>query len=556
MKNERKKNKFDLNIVILLLIIIIAIVIVFLITKKEDEVKPIYSIKIIGETYISINVGEDYNEPGFIAQDQFNNDYTDKVNVTNEINNNIPGMYKVIYQLENAITYRIVEVKQNINKELIIDIIKNEENVTNQDVLINIKVSGETFSSLVLPDGNIVNNKETEFTIKENGTYLVKAINSFNEEFVKEIIVNNIDKEKPTGTCEATITNSNTTVSVSASDNNNKITYNYYDNETLLNSSEENNYTSTNKTSKIISVILKDNAGNEEKINCSITDNSYYEPVPYSTGGKVIYNGSSDTLKVHIESKSSYYLTYIWAKNPYMQLNKFASPEYGKKLYTSSALISMLNEQKNLTQKMVVAFNASGFYLKGRFDSASVEKYAPYDKTSVGTIVINDGQLVRNAYEHADKTWYITGVTKDNKMVYFEDTALGGNVTVESKKAWADTVINSGIRNTFTFAAPLINNGVRTNITTSMPKGNDAKKGLQLICQINDNNFVLFTSNNSTRNIGIDVFLQLGCQTAVNLDGGGSVRLYYKEKGSSSFKSVIIGSDGGRQFPEIGYFTE
>ena len=86
-----------------------------------------------------------------------------------------------------------------------------------------------------------------------------------------------------------------------------------------------------------------------------------------------------------------------------------------------------------------------------------------------------------------------------------------------------------------------------------MPGSNDGKKGLQLLCQINDNNFALFTSASETRNKAIDVFMNLGCKTAVNLDGGGSVALLFKSANSNKIE-VIVGNN--RSLPEVGYFSE
>ena len=69
----------------------------------------------------------------------------------------------------------------------------------------------------------------------------------------------------------------------------------------------------------------------------------------------------------------------------------------------------------------------------------------------------------------------------------------------------------------------------------------------------NDNNFVLFTTKSSTRNIAISKFLDLGCINAVNLDGGGSVALLFKAKDSNTI-NVVTGN--GRSLPEVGYFVE
>ena len=89
-----------------------------------------------------------------------------------------------------------------------------------------------------------------------------------------------------------------------------------------------------------------------------------------------------------------------------------------------------------------------------------------------------------------------------------------------------------------------------------MPYNNNTNIGLQIMCQINENNFVLFSTKKgvgSTRNTAISVLKKIGCQTVMNLDGGGSVALLYKEPNSNEIKTVI-GNE--RKLTEVGYFTE
>ena len=59
----------------------------------------------------------------------------------------------------------------------------------------------------------------------------------------------------------------------------------------------------------------------------------------------------------------------------------------------------------------------------------SVKKYPAFDKTSVGTIVITNGQVVRNAYTKAYKTWYTVGVDPSNTLRIFT-----ANLTIISIK--------------------------------------------------------------------------------------------------------------------------
>ena len=263
----------------------------------------------------------------------------------------------------------------------------------------------------------------------------------------------------------------------------------------------------------------------------------------------IIKKEETDTLKVYIIKNNGYYVTKIWAKNPYEQLNKFDSPNYGKSLERPGNLLSKSISQNNLGNKLIIAFNASGFYLKDTYDSASVEAYPAYNKTSVGSLVITNGKVIRNAYSAAVKTWFIAGIKPNNELQIFTDAK---NSNKEAKQEWANNVINTKIRNTFTFASPLITNGTASDITTSMPSVG-SEKNRQAICQINANNFILITGTNLNRKKLIQIMQSYKCLTGTNFDGGGSIALLFKSKNSSKIKTII---GNRRSLSEVGYFTE
>ncbi len=267
-----------------------------------------------------------------------------------------------------------------------------------------------------------------------------------------------------------------------------------------------------------------------------------------SIDGPIVKQEETETLKVYIHKVNSYYITQVWVANPYMQLNKYDSPQYGRSLYRPGDLLNKAMAERGLSDKLIVGFNASGFYLKGTYDVASVNYYPAYDRTSVGSLVITDGKVVRNAYTKACKTWYIAGVDQDNVMNIYTDSKTND---FNAKKEWADGVIGS-IRNTFTFASPLVMNGAASNETTSMP-GPGSALNRQAICQIDNNNFILITGSNLTRQNMIDIMLKANCQTGTNFDGGGSIALLFKSKNSTSVETVI---GNGRALSEVGYFTE
>ena len=280
------------------------------------------------------------------------------------------------------------------------------------------------------------------------------------------------------------------------------------------------------------------------------------EPIKPNASENVIKQEEKDTLKVYVTKSGNYYLTRVWMMDPYKQFNKEDASPYGKTLKRPSELLKNAISSNGLQSKLIVAMNASGFYLKDTYDASSVSRNPSFDRTSVGTIVITNGQVIRNAYEKGDLlTWFITGIDPNNQMLVFEDKKMK-ETSVSEKKAWSESVIASGIRNTYTFAAPVILNGQRTNYNSGnsrMPGGNDSTKGLQMMCQINANNFVFYTSNSGTRNQAISLFLNMGCQTAVNLDGGGSVALLFKPSSSSEIETL---TGNRRSLPEVMYITE
>lgn len=518
----------------------------------------LFALELKGDKEITINKNSSYQEPGYIAYDKLGNDISKQVVITGSVNPNVVGTYKITYKitsdnqtLEKTRTVKVVD-NQVIDDSLNL-ILSYDTKLTNKEISVSIKVEGSTFDYLVYPNKVVTTNSTSTYIIKENGTYTFLAYNKSGRKFKKEITITSIDLVKPTGSCTATINNSSTNIVVS---NLNKQidTFTYYDNTKVITTTTTKSYNYNLKTSNNVFVNLKDLAGNTNLISCKIIDNSFYSAITPINGENVILERSTSTLKVYVSKYSNYYLTRVWVRNPYSQLNKFDSFEYGTNLYRPSVLLKGASDTYNLKNQFLLGFNASGFYLKDKYDAESVNKYSKYNKTSVGTLVITNGKVIRNYYDKSFKTWYIMGIDKNNQMRLFTDSKATTSSEINEKKVFSNTVINSGIRNTFTFAAPLILNGVRTNIRTSMPDpNNNTLKGIQTICQVNDNNFVLITSTSMKRNDAIEKMLSLNCKTATNLDGGGSVALLYKDIGSNEVK-VILGNN--RSLTEVAYFSE
>ena len=502
--------------------------------------------KIDGNADIYLMIGEPYVEPGFEVINSAGLDLKDQVKVEGNVDSKKVGTYELNYSLidpnENLVTITRKVIVMDIN----ITLTQNIKENTNKDVIVNIKIDDNYFDYLLLPNNNKVKDKNYNYTVNKNGTYTFTTYNKSGYKKEATIKISNIDKEAPKGSCSGSYKNRTTIININATDNLGIDSY-------ILNNKTYNNQKITlNQKLTTANITIKDKVGNTKQITCNITDDSYLAPIKPSSSENIVKQSETDTLKVYITKKNTYYITRIWAYDPYYQLHKQDSPEYGINLYTPGENLKKAISTNNLNNKLVLGFSGSGFYLKNTYDADSVSKYPAYDKTSVGSLVITNGKVIRNAYDKSYKTWFTTGIDKNNNLRIFTDSKASTTTEINNKKEWAQSVINSGIRNTFTFASPLVTNGVRSDVTTSMPS-TSSKLQRQAICQVNQNNFVLITGSNLNRNDLINIMLELNCQTGTNLDGGPSIALLFKDKNSTTINTIIGNTV---RSAEVGYFTE
>ena len=232
---------------------------------EKTEGKKI-EFKLTGKSEIIINKGDTYNEPGFIATcDDL--DISSYVKIDGIVNTKIPGIYTINYSLnydnEVKTIKRTVVVLETIKKEELQLSLDYSKDYTNQGVKITVKVSGTNFSYLKLPDGTVSENKNMTYTASKNGTYNFVAYDKEDKMVSKNVTINNIDTEKPTGSCQAKVSSNKTTITVNANDNVGIKEYLY--NNTYK--SNETSYT-LNKAFNNVQVTIYDKAGNSNKITC------------------------------------------------------------------------------------------------------------------------------------------------------------------------------------------------------------------------------------------------------------------------------------------------
>ena len=119
-KNTKKKKeeKFDFNFfkvpLIVLGILLFIIFTIFLISKLSNRQivyeEKLYYINLVGDSNITLYLGEEYVEPGYTGKDDSDNDLTDAIVVENNIDINKIGNYQVIYTLGNITKGRNVKV--------------------------------------------------------------------------------------------------------------------------------------------------------------------------------------------------------------------------------------------------------------------------------------------------------------------------------------------------------------------------------------------------------------------------------------------------------------
>ena len=108
---DTNKNKIILLVVgSLILIIFITFLIIKLSNKQVVYEDKLYYIDLVGDSNITLYLGEEYNEPGYTGKDDNGKDLTKDVAIENNIDVSNVGNYKVTYTLGNVTKERNVKV--------------------------------------------------------------------------------------------------------------------------------------------------------------------------------------------------------------------------------------------------------------------------------------------------------------------------------------------------------------------------------------------------------------------------------------------------------------
>lgn len=184
-----------------------------------------------GKTVDYIKLGNIYNDPGYMAIDTIDGNITSKVSIDGKVDYNKVGTYKLIYSVLNSrgavasVNRLVVVTDASINLTL------NNTEYTNKNVIINVGIIDNYFDYLLLPNGEVVRDKDATYQVTSNGVYKFSEITKNGHRNEKSIEVKNIDKIKPTGSCTAYVGGGKTTIDIKSSDNV-KVSYYKYNNST------------------------------------------------------------------------------------------------------------------------------------------------------------------------------------------------------------------------------------------------------------------------------------------------------------------------------------
>lgn len=259
-------NYFSLNDVVTRKVVII---------NNMSLKRELPTLSLIGEKQVILKLKEEYMEQGVLASDDMDGNITSQVNIKSNVNSYQEGEYQTVYTVRNSRGYqnyivRKINVIGDSNLNIISDLSNN--NLTNQNVKIIINIIGDNYQYAILPNEEKKYEKNFEYEVKENGEYKFLVYDKNNQVIEKIIHVNNINHDKPSGTCMATLSNSQTDITV------NPISSNIIGYKYVLDSWESdyfvnNTYTSGISKPQNVYVKIKNMLGSEDTIKCKITDN-------------------------------------------------------------------------------------------------------------------------------------------------------------------------------------------------------------------------------------------------------------------------------------------
>lgn len=265
------------------------------------------TITLKGEKIVYLQQGSKYIDSGVLAGDSKDFDLSSMVKVDSNIDTNQEGEYEVTYTVTNSrgytnrITRKVVVVNNFSTTTMVASL--NTYNKTNSDVTINIKIIGEDYDYLLLPDKTINKKTDISYVVRDNGTYNFVAFDKDGKSVTKIISVTNIDKEKPTAVCQVFVYKDYSKVFVTPNSGKKISKYNYLVNGVSSGDLVSNNYQTNISDVTSASVIVKDSIGNSSTSVCEIIDMKTPVYLSNRCTSEYIYEGTRYSLSEEQKKK-------------------------------------------------------------------------------------------------------------------------------------------------------------------------------------------------------------------------------------------------------------
>ena len=582
-------------------------------TKKKNVT---YQFELKGNKIINLDVGDTYEEPGFIAVNSNNEDVSKMVSITGEVNTNKAGNYQLIYTLKignyNKKLVRTVNVKQTKKNELIMNLNGEETIYLNKtevykELGVTAKIDNLDVSNKVRVVSDLKNGIPGKYKIK----YIYQDEN-INKTITRDVIILDIDSyftvvegEKttimiivddnikyivlPNGT-----TNSNKVIYYKVNENDtykfklyteslkefekdvvvnivdkeppkgtcekilndSKTLFKVYSNDTDIVSYNYNNLKTTSSNSYSVNGFIRDDVF--VKLTDRVGNTTKINCDNIIKTKDVITPKSGETLKYKNESDSL--KVYVTTKDGYYLTRVWArDPVYQLRKEVTGG--KSTKNPLTLLKNAISSNNLDSKIVLGFNASGIIIPSSPGD---YGAILKKDSSY---AYLEATSLILTNGkVIKNDYKNYAADYPIyyvsGTNElkyiprltgkSASDRKKIFESVINGGAKNTFGFTKVVF---VENGKANDVKWSGDSAAKRQAICQVNTNNFIVVTSNTKTvlRQPFANFLASIGCKTAFNLDGGGSTTLMYKSNDTNTVKTI---TGGGRALNMILYFTE
>ena len=278
------------------------------------------------------------------------------------------------------------------------------------------------------------------------------------------------------------------------------------------------------------------------------------------------------------------YIANIWVKDAYNQM-RVAIPDACRSsvpcdLESHETILNNEIKNRGYSDKGLVAINASAmmgytsntynedkahpgyvyYYLKKWYGTPASAIQYNYDYKNNKVVAIRDPYKSQSIFDltyddkegksryYVDKFWSrpVYGLKSDGwlKSYTFKKHSKG----LAANQKIRDQILSDGVKYTFSWRPVLIENGVKPTL--------DEVEGARrtAVCQIDKNNFVFASITEHMTFRKLQEYMDgLGCYTAFNNDGGGSLALWYKTSTDSKVKSKVTTP---RKTGDVLYFVE